>query len=57
MAVCWADNEGKMLLDNAQTTNRRVVASFSTARVTTILLLPVITICWILLVDPRLFGH
>jgi hypothetical protein len=57
LAVCWADNEGKMLLDNAQTTNRRVVASVSTARVITILLFPVITICWILLVDPRLFGH
>jgi hypothetical protein len=57
MAFYWAENEGKTLLDNAPTTNRRVVASVSTARVTTILLLPVITICWILLVDPRLFGH
>ena len=57
MAVYWAENEGKTLLDNAPPTNRRVVASVSTARVTTILLLPVITICWILLVDPRLFGH
>jgi len=57
LAFCWAENEGKLLLDNAPTTNRRVVASVSTARVITILLLPVITICWILLVDPRLFGH
>jgi len=51
------ENEGKLLLDDAPTTNRRVVASVSTARVITILLFPVITICWILLVDPRLFGH
>jgi hypothetical protein len=57
MAVYWAENEGKLLLEKAQTTNRRVVASVSTARVNTILLLPVITMCWILLVDPRLFGH
>ena len=44
-------------MGKAKTTNRGVVGSVSTARVTTILLFPVITICWILLVDPRLFGH
>lgn len=44
-------------MDETKTTNRGVVGGVSTARVTTILLFPIITICWILLVDPRLFGH
>ena len=50
-------DEQEILVDKAKTTNRGAVGGVSTARVTTILLLPIITICWILLVDPRLFGH
>ena len=50
-------DEQEILVDKAKTTNRGVVGGVSTARVTTILLLPIITICWILLVDPRLFGY
>jgi hypothetical protein len=38
-------------------TDRGMLHGVSTARIGTVFLVPMITICWILIFDPALFGY
>jgi hypothetical protein len=48
---------GRFVLLKLVKTGRGTFHGVSTARIGTIFLVPMITICWILIFDPALFGR
>jgi hypothetical protein len=44
-------------VDKLAAAARGAFRGVSTTRLATMLIVPMITICWILIFDPRLFGH